>query len=262
MMLKTECNMKYLFIILGIIFNLSAADMPTEPFVVSTGQAKVEVKPDEATLKFRLQVTRETSDDGLKSFTERSHAVQNLMINHRISPQHISASELDKDPIYNHRQKSSGASYKISAYRFTRSYTVEIKDLKMYPKLMEALLKMDNIFRSQTTFDISNREEIENKLMSNAMSKARKKASTMAAIAGAKIKGVYAISDTGLYDLGARFILGQESFGEDGFDDSSGFGRSLALTESIPKLISSTIEIPKSIGISAEINTIFSLSNK
>ncbi|WDE96183.1 hypothetical protein PQO03_10715 [Lentisphaera profundi] len=43
----------------------------------------------------------------------------------------------------------------------------------------------------------------------------------MAEIFGVKIKGVYAISDTGLNDLGSRFILSNYPY-EGGFDDAFG----------------------------------------
>ena len=181
--------MKFFSIVIFIVLNLSAADMPLEPFVVSTGEANIEVKPDEATLSFQLQVTREKSDDALQFFSERSLAIKTLLNTNNISNQYVTASELEKEPIYHHRSSKSSSSptYKIAAYRFTRSYTIEIKKLKVYPKLMEALLKMDNIYRSRTNFDISNREEIEEKLMTDAMTKARKKAATMAKIAGADV---------------------------------------------------------------------------
>ena len=125
---------------------------------------------------------------------------------------------------------------------------------------MASLLKIDKLFSTRSTFDSSKREEIEKQLMKDAMSRARKKATIMAEIAGAKIKGVYTISDTGLNDLGSRFILSnypyERIFNDEGFGDPRAV-RSMSLS----KRITNSIEIPKSLTISAKITAIFSLQN-
>lgn len=125
---------------------------------------------------------------------------------------------------------------------------------------MSDLLKLDNVYSSRSTFNSSKRKELEKQLMKDAMATARNKARTMAEIAGAKIKGVYAISDTGLNDLGTRFILSQypKPMHEGvAFGDRAGFARA----SSASARLKNSIEIPKTLKITAKINAIFSLQN-
>lgn len=125
---------------------------------------------------------------------------------------------------------------------------------------MTDLLKLDHVYGSRSEFDTSKRKNIEKQLMKDAMATARDKAKTMAEIAGAKIKSVYAISDTGLNDLGSRFILSVYPY-KGGFDDSFGENLSFTRASSSSARLKNSIEIPKSLKISAEINAIFSLEN-
>ena len=90
------------------------------------------------------------------------------------------------------------------------------------------------------------------------MEKAKVKAETLASVAGSKIIGVYAISDTGFQDLGARFVVGHGAglySDEDSFGDFSEARPMMAKARKIEE----TIEIPKSIKISVQINAIFKI---
>ncbi len=40
-----------------------ASEMPSEPFIVSNGNAEICIKPDLANISFRLQITEEESEE-------------------------------------------------------------------------------------------------------------------------------------------------------------------------------------------------------
>ena len=253
---------QFLSLLFITFFTTYATDMPSEPFIVSTGNAEINIKPDLANISFRLQITEEESEEAMEKFALRSEDIKVFLAKYQIPGQDITASELNKEAIrnYNKSKLSSSSAHQIAAYRFSRSYTVTLKKLEIYPEFMSDLLKLNNVYSSRSTFNSSKREELEKQLMKDAMSSARNKARTMAEIAGASIKGVYAISDTGLNDLGARFILSQypHPLHEDfSFNDKAGFARA----SSASARLKNSIEIPKTLKITAKINAIFSLLN-
>jgi uncharacterized protein len=253
--------MKYLCLLFFIALNITATDMPSEPFVVSTGKAEMSIKPDMATINFKLQVTEEESIKAMDKFAQNSEAIKALLFRHKIPGVDITASELNKEAIrnYNKSKLSSASGYKIAAYRFTRNYTITLRELEIYPQFMTDLLKLDHVYGSKSSFDTSKRQEFEKQLMKDAMSTARDKAKTMAEIAGAQIKGVYAISDSGLNNLGSRFILSQYPYASKdlGFANEASFLRA----NSSSARLKNSIEIPKHLKISAKINAIFSIEN-
>ena len=66
---------QYLCLLFITLFTTLATDMPSEPFVVSTGNAEVSIKPDLASINFRLQITEEESEEAMEKFALRSEDI-------------------------------------------------------------------------------------------------------------------------------------------------------------------------------------------
>ena len=128
---------------------------------------------------------------------------------------------------------------------------------RKYPLMMKDLLSFDGVSNINGSFSNTEIKEYKSKILVKAMEKAKVKAETLASVAGSKIIGVYAISDTGFQDLGARFVVGHGAgLYVDEFSDSFSEARPMMAKA---RKIEETIEIPKSIKISVQINAIFKI---
>lgn len=96
--------MKYLYLFIILIFNVVATDMLSEPFVVSTGHTEISIKPDIATISFKLQITEEESIKAMDKFALNSELIKKLLAQHKILGKDITASELNKEAIRNYNK--------------------------------------------------------------------------------------------------------------------------------------------------------------
>ncbi len=236
----------------------SATDLPSVPFLVTSGEAQIDIKPNQASVRFSLEVFDKSSENGLKAFTKKSFELINLFKKFNIGKDDVEAEELDKDIIRKRteRYKETG----IIGYEFSRDYCITINKLTSYSAFITQLFKLNNIKVQSSTFSNDKQEEFEEKLMMNAMQNAKDKAEKLAKIAGSELLGVYAISEGGFTNLGTRFLLSGYDYSDDyevvapialecfGDEEETGGMK-----------LQDTVGIPTKIQVKAKIKAIFKL---
>ena len=236
-------------IIASLIFLLStissnAANLPDFPFVVSTGEAKQEVKPDIATISINVLAFNKDSTQALELANLASKGVIELLKKYDISTNQLEAGDIQKSTT---RQRDKNyVSTDILGYEVSRNIKLKLIDLSYYSELMNDLVSIDNLSGMQTQFDVSNRKEIESQLIQTASKDAKDKAGKMARGLDSKIHSVYAISQASNFD-GFFATFGASSYSQAEIQALYRSVRSVALF------------IPESIEISQHINVVFRL---
>ena len=238
----------YLLIVLVLsTFCSLASPLPDFPFVAVTGESSQQVAPDSAKLSFRVTTFHQSSEVANAQLAQASSKVLALFKANGISDTQITAFELEKSA--KRKRDEHYNELEILGYDLNRRFEVAITDLKQYPTLMQQLYATDYVHDLASSFDISNREEIETALITAAAAKAKKKAEQMAEGLGVKIQSVFAFNDNGSFDrLFATFVSS---------DSVAVAGSMMADRAASPQ---QQVFIPQSIQISKTVNVIYKIT--
>ena len=227
-------------VLLFVSVQASPANLPDFPFVVATGKAQQEIKPDIATISIKVLAFGEDSDKALEQASIASKNILNSLNEHGIRASDIEASDIRKNT--KRERKSDYTLLNILGYEITRTLKVTLNNLDNYSELMEQLVSIDNVSSISSEFDTSKREIVESNLLSEAGIDAKEKAGQMARSLGTSVKSVYAISQSS--NFGSFFA----TFGSISYD---------AMLSQSSGRHSLTMFVPETIEINQAINVVF-----
>jgi len=239
--------MKYIILFTFLIFTTitNASNLPDFPFVVSTGIAKQDVKPDIATININVLAFDKDSIKSLDLANIASKGVIDLLTKYKINIKQLEAGDIQKSTKRN-RDKDYNQ-LEILGYEVSRNIKLKLTDLSYYSELMNDLVSIDNVSGMNTQFDVSSRKKIESKLIKAASKNAQDKATKMAHGLNSKIHSVYAISQASNFD---GFFA---TFGASSYSPESAYAMRQRMARNVAMFI------PESINISQNINVVFRL---
>ncbi len=227
-------------------FFSSASTLPDFPFVAVTGQSSKQVAPDSATLSFRITTFHASSDVAQAQLAQASSKVLALLKANGVTDSQISAFELEKTA--KRKRDEQYNELDVLGYDLNRRFDITLADLKKYPDLMTQLYATDYVHDLSTSFDTSDRSNIETALIVAAAAQAKQKAEQMAEGLGVKIHSVFAFNDNGSFD---RFFA-TFAAGESGMVSSAMMADRAAGAQQF--------FIPQSIEISKTVNVIYKIT--
>lgn len=188
-----------LVVALAIAF-VSALPQPAEAEEVEkrlisvTGEAKIEVKPDMATMSFGVEVTAADAQTAQRENSAKMTAVIEVLTKNGVQRDDIQTSNFSLSPVYEWLGER-GEKQTLVGYRCNNTVTVEVKDLSKIGTLIDAgtAAGANNVYG--LTFGLQSPAAHRNALLTSAVNDARAKADILAAAAGYKVSGVQTISD-------------------------------------------------------------------
>ena len=187
-----------------------ASPLPDYPFVYAGGQAQSNIAPNTCKVAYHITVRDRDATNGMRTVEKRSSETLGLLAENAVKKEDIVGFEITKDAVRNYEQRDS---LEFLGYEMTRQIEFSLQDLQKYERIVSALLKTPDVTRIRTTFDRTDRKEIETRLMAQAVSAARAKAQLMAEGSAQRIVKLRAISEYGFYNLSGQFGLGDRLYG-------------------------------------------------
>jgi len=231
---------------LGLLLpSASRADWPQFPFVHAEGEAKVDVRPDTATIRVSLTTFHRESEVGMETLQVQLTRAVDVLAQAGVPEDQITGFDLQKmvvrsrDDDYNELE--------ILGYYFSRDFEVELTDLEKFSPLVAELMAIDNVSTVNADFDVENRGRIESNLVRQAGEDARRRAEEMARSMDVSIQSVFAISESPIASVGRAFRLTPDSYTVMGARPSK------------RGLFTSTIFVPEAIELRKSVNVLFKL---
>ena len=178
---------------------VQAAEMPNHPFVTASGRSELWMRPDIGELKFEAGAQNVSAETAASELLALSAGIMQLIADHGIPEDDITAYEVQKKTVPVNGSPDP-------AYSMTRYFSIRVRGLEQWPDLLEQLMKMDHVDSVSTSFDRSDSDDINMRLMTGAADDARKKATLLAQSFGRKLGPVTAIARGPLDKIGAPFI--------------------------------------------------------
>ena len=146
-------------------FPAVANDLPSFPFLLVEGKAKAEVQPDKATLSVYVSAFDPESGVAVETVRRQLIALLGILAKHSIPDDAITSYNLAKEV---ERARKDRVEMEIVGYHVSRRLKVEFVDISNFAELVAEITKLDNVSSLDANFDVTNRDNIELKLVNEA----------------------------------------------------------------------------------------------
>jgi uncharacterized protein YggE len=190
---------------------LADGGLPNQPYIYVEGRAEVEKPADQVTLRFSLSALDLKQEVAAKGVQEQAAAVFALLDGRKISHDDVVADDIRSEREYEEDENVPGKHAKFTGYRVTRPFTVKVRDIALFPVLVNELLKLEVDDFSGIAGGLSNEKELTEKVWGAAVANARERAEKTLAPMGQQIASVYAVSPVAFPEIAPRIFGGTEA---------------------------------------------------
>jgi uncharacterized protein YggE len=240
--------MKRIFLILLILPVCVLADgLPSQPYIYVEGKAEIEKPADMVTLRFDVVTHNADQATANKEAQAKAAKILALLNNSKIAEKDVIASDLRSEAEYEESEDYPRKRGKLIGYSVTRPFTVKVRDVTAFAKLVDDLLAMGGLEFSGIDAGLADEKKLEDEVWEKAISNARERAGKTLVAAGMKIDSIFAISPVAFPRISAAI------FGESGeLAQAAGYGAS-------PKVNPSQYRLPP-VSVSQSIHIIYLIS--
>lgn len=174
-----------------------SAEETGQRLISVTGEARIEVKPDMATLNFGVENTAKTAQDAQRENALSMNAVIDALFGMGIAKEDIQTSNFGLYPVYEWEGDRPDTSkvQVLTGYRCNNTVTVRLKDIGTVGAAIDKAVTAGATNVGGISFGLQNPNAHQTAMLTSAVKDAESKAQIMARAAGVTITGVYRISD-------------------------------------------------------------------
>jgi len=192
--------MRALILGLGLCLSVSGAasaqTISLDHTITIDGSATIYVDPDHASMTFGVVTSGATVGDALRQNNVKMDTVLRGLHELGVKQSELQTSAFSIEPQHP-LLKGGGYDYnQISGYAVSNSVTVTVSDLKKVGPIIDAAANAGATTSNSVVFEVSNREELLDKVRAEAMRNAKHKADIMANAVGASVGGLITVGNT------------------------------------------------------------------
>jgi hypothetical protein len=182
--------MKKALVILSVLFiSMSyGQEFKQVPQINVSGEGKVKVVPDQATLAVTVETKGNNAKDVKKQNDEKIEAVLKYMKKMNLAPADYKTQRVSLNPQYDYEKKKH-------SYNATQTIEILVRDLSKYDELMEGLVNQGINRIDAVTFQSSKLAQYQSEARKLAMKEAKVKAEDYVSVFGQKVGRALTITD-------------------------------------------------------------------
>lgn len=189
---------------------LAQGGLPSVPYLYVEGKAEIEKPADMVTLRFRVAARNADQSKANQEVQTKAIKIFSLIDQRKIAKTDVDATDLKSEPQYENEDDSGRKREKIVGYSVGRPFTVKVRDVTAFPKLVDELLAISGVEFSGIDGGLSKEKEMEDQVSDDAMKNARERAEKTLQAVGMKIDSVFAISPIAFPEI-QRGIFGSRA---------------------------------------------------
>ncbi len=180
--------------LIGAVMRASNAVVPSRTITVS-GQGKVNISPDLATISFAVVSQGEKAEAVTKENTEKINRAIKFVKEQGVEEKDIKTTDYNLYPRYQWIEKTN--ENKIIGYELRQTVSVKMRDLEKVDEIVGGLTSVGINEIHSLTFTVEDPEAQKNQAREEAFSNARIKAAAMARSNGVRLARVINFSESG-----------------------------------------------------------------
>ncbi|HEX7516062.1 MAG TPA: SIMPL domain-containing protein [Chthoniobacterales bacterium] len=185
---------------------LAEGGLPDKPYIYVEGKAEIEKPADMVTLRFDLVARNPDQAKANQEVQAKATKVFALMDARKIAESDVVATDLRSEPQYENEEESGRKRGKIIGYGVTRSFTVKIRDVTAFAKLVDELLAIGGTEFSGIDAGLSKEKEMQDEVWDKALLNGRERAEKTLKAIGMKIDSVFAVSPVTFPEIQSKFF--------------------------------------------------------
>ncbi|XYJ12414.1 SIMPL domain-containing protein [Telluria sp. B2] len=185
----------------------AASPLPAYPFVHVSADASVYRVPDIGTIDFEILAADADPELARATVETRIGEIRALLEQQGVPPDALETRDVRKE-------LRKGVPVETPVYEVRSGVRVNMRDLSKWRAVVVPLLDMPNLNSFATTFDTTERDQVEAELMTDALRDARRRAELIAKGARRKLGAVTAVTPGGVKNVGYSIGLLRADFME------------------------------------------------
>lgn len=190
---------------------LAQGGLPDKPYIYVEGKAEIEKPADMITLRFELVARNPDQAKANQEAQAKATKVFAMTDARKIAESDVVAADLRSKPQYENEDEFGRKQGKIIGYSVTRSFTLKIRDVTAFPKLVDELLAIGGTEVSEIEAGLSNEKEMHAEVGDKALLNGRERAEKTLKTIGMKIDSVFAVSPRAFPEIQSRFFSSSSS---------------------------------------------------
>lgn len=184
--------MKLLLLLLFTIPTLlHASPIPDFPFFYVVGHAHEDLETARATISFDIEIESENAEQGELKLKASNRSVLKILRDLGVKDVEIDTSQIKKRRV----SETSDEEERQVYFRFTQEFSVDVYDLKKYPKLAEKLISSSNVSSFDSSFYAKNGPDVVMRLRKTACKNAKANAIAIAEANDVKLGMIHSASE-------------------------------------------------------------------
>lgn len=173
---------------------LADAGLPNQPYIYVQGTGEVQRPPDRVTLSFKLGSRDGDQAAANKKLQRSANAVLTLLDHEKVAEKDVVAESLSSEMEYEEENSPSDKPRALKGYHLTRNFSVLVRDVSVFPKLVDKLLTVGVEEFTSISPSLSNQDELAEQVREKALENARSQAEKTLKKEKVKIESLFAIS--------------------------------------------------------------------
>ena len=168
---------------------------------------------DMVTLRFDVVARNPDQPKANQEVQAKASRILSLLNERKIAEKDVVAEDLRSEPQYEDEELSSSRRGKIIGYIVTRSFEIKVRDVTIFPNLVDELLALGGVQFTAIDGGLSKEKELHDDASEKALIDARTRAEKTLAAAGMKIDSVFAVSPVPFPEIRHKVLGTQHPYG-------------------------------------------------
>jgi uncharacterized protein YggE len=173
---------------------LDDGGLPGQPYLYVQGQGEIQRPSDLVTLRFDVVARNSDQTRANQEVQAKASKILTMLEQRKVAQSDIVASDLRSEPQFQEEPNRPGDRGTITGYLITRPFTVKVRDLTDFGKLVDDLIGLGGVEFSGIEPGLAKEKQLEDEALAQALTSARTQAEKTLKPLGMKIASVFAVS--------------------------------------------------------------------
>ena len=203
-----------LLLCLVVPTNILAQDgLPSQPYLYVEGKAEIEKPADIVILRFDVVARNADQTKANEEVQAKAIKILALLDEKKIAKTDTIASDLRSEPQHENEEDLPQRRGKIIGYSVTRPFSVKVRDVSVFPKLVDELIAFGGVEFSGIDAGLSDEKPMHDEIRKKALADAHERADKTLKEMEMKIDSVFAVSPVSFPMIRIRIFIGEGTLG-------------------------------------------------
>lgn len=185
---------------------LAQGGLPDKPYIYVEGKAEIEKPADVVTLRFDLVARNPDQAKANDEVQSKASKILALLNERKIAHSDVIANDLRAEPEREEEDEYSRKPNKIIGYKVTRPFLVKVRDVTVFPKLVNDLIAFGGLEFSAIDSGLADEKPMQDEIWTKALTNARDRAEKALKEVNMKIDSVFAVSPVSFPEIYQRIF--------------------------------------------------------